>query len=377
MAMKVEFYRHNLNEKDIRNAMRVMRTLFLSTGITVDEFEKKFANSFESHLYAKGTINCTSALHLALMALGVGRGDEVVTTPLSYVATTHAIEYIDARPRFIDVEASTGNIDISKIECAINKKTRVILPVHLYGQMIDMRRVSSIARKHKLYIVEDAAHALESVRDGVRPGVLSDAACFSFYGTKSITSGEGGVLLTRHNALARIVAQLRHHGVSRPAANRYGKLYRHYDVPVLGWKYNMNNIQAALLINQLDRIKKNWKRRQQIVKIYEQEFASAGIEFPTTQVGVTHANYLFTIWVNPKKRDEYIHKLQRLGIGVAINFRPIHLMAYYRKKYGFTKGDFPNAERIGSRTISLPLYSKLTDNEVRHVIKKVKDICRS
>lgn len=373
----IEFYRHNLDEADIRSATKVMRSLFLSTGAVVAEFENKFARLFGRNMYARGTTSCTAALHLALDAVGIKRGDEVITTPLSYIATTHAIEYVGARPRFVDVEADTGNLDIQNIESHINKKTRMILPVHLYGQMVDMREVSRIGKKHKISIVEDAAHALESAHNGLRPGAVSDAACFSFYGTKSITSGEGGVLLTRHDSLSKIILRLRHHGVSRSAATRHGKLYQHYDVLDLGWKYNMNNIQAALLIGQISRIQRNWKRRQQIALRYAKEFGAAGIEFPTTRPGVTHSYYLFTVWVNPKRRDEYMHELQRQGVGVAVNFRPIHLMTYYRKKYGFSRGDFPNAERIGSRTISLPLYSKLTDSEVSYIISTVKRVCKT
>ncbi|TSC69714.1 MAG: UDP-4-amino-4-deoxy-L-arabinose--oxoglutarate aminotransferase ArnB2 [Parcubacteria group bacterium Gr01-1014_70] len=372
--MKVEFFKHNIDKSDIKSVEKILGTLFLSTGEEVMAFEKEFAGQFGKTFHARGVASCTAALHLALKAARVGEGDEVVTTPLSYVATAHAIEYTGARPVFVDVDPETGNMDIGRVEKAITKRTCVILPVHLYGQMVDMRHLFAIAKRCNVQLIEDAAHALEAARDGIQPGVLSQGACFSFYPTKSITAGEGGAFLSKNKKLADAVALLRHHGSSKSATSRYGQLYQHYDVPVLGWKYNMTNIQAALLRSQLPRVEKQWKRRKEIAERYADAFTKASIAFPQTEAGITHAHHLFTILVSPKKRDIILHELQKRGIGVGVHYRPIHLMSYYRKKYGYKPGDFPNAERIGASTISLPLYPKLTDREVRYVIDNVKEI---
>ncbi|MEK7649520.1 MAG: DegT/DnrJ/EryC1/StrS aminotransferase family protein [Patescibacteria group bacterium] len=373
--MKVPFFRHNIERADIGRVEKVLRGPVLTTGAYVRTFEEKltaFLGVRGGHV--RGTTSCTSALFLSLEAHGIGRGDEVITTPLSYVATAHVIEQVGAKPVFVDVDSRTGNINVDHIAEAITKKTKAILPVHLYGQMVDMKKMSRIARAHKLFVIEDAAHALEAERDGIRPGMVSDAACFSFYATKSITSGEGGAVVTRHKSIADHIAKTRLHGVSRSMADRYGKLYQHYDVPVLGWKFNMTNIQAALLIGQLARARKVWKRRAVIAERYERAFQKAGIEFLQTDPGVTHARHLSTALVDAPRRDEILHALESHGIGVAVNYRPIHLMTYYRKKYGYREGDFPHAESIGARTITLPLYSKLTDKEVSKVIEVVEKI---
>lgn len=372
--MRVEFFRHNIEKSDVKNVEKVFDSLFLSTGEEVTAFEKEFADRFGNAFHARSVASCTAALHLALQALGIGKGDEVITTPLSYIATAHAIEYTGAEPVFGDVDPETGNMDLDHVTNVITKRTRLILPVHLYGQMIDMKKLMSIARRHTLPVIEDAAHALESERDGAVPGALSQGACFSFYPTKSITAGEGGAFLTKNKRLAGSVALLRHHGSSKSAMSRYGRVYQHYDVPVLGWKYNMTNIQAALLRSQLPRVEKQWKRRAEIANQYAHAFTKAGVAFPKIEPGIKHAHHLFTIWVNPKRRDAVLHELQKRGIGVGVHYRPIHLMSYYRKKYDYKPGDFPNAERIGASTISLPLYPKLTDKEVKYVVDSVKKI---
>ncbi len=372
--MKVEFFKHNVDKSDIKSVEKVLGSLFLSTGQEVSAFEEEFAEKFGSNFQARAVASCTAALHLALLAAGVKKGDEVITTPLSYVATAHAIEYTGAKPVFGDVDPETGNLDLSRVEKAITKRTRAILPVHLYGQMIDMKKLMQIARRHKIAVIEDAAHALEAERNDIKPGELSLGACFSFYPTKSITAGEGGMFISKRSKAADDVALLRHHGSSKSAASRYGKTYQHYDIPALGWKYNMTNIQAALLRSQLSRVEKQWKRRDEIAHQYADAFTKAGIAFPKTEAGVKHARHLFTIWVNPKQRDSILHGLQKQGVGVGVHYRPIHLMSYYRKKYGYKPGDFPNAERIGASTISLPLYPKLTNREVRYVIDRVRAI---
>ncbi|PIQ77086.1 UDP-4-amino-4,6-dideoxy-N-acetyl-beta-L-altrosamine transaminase [Candidatus Peregrinibacteria bacterium CG11_big_fil_rev_8_21_14_0_20_46_8] len=372
---KVEFFKHNLSSRDIANLEKAARGLFLSTGDLVTQFEKNFAKYMDAK-YALGVTSCTAALHLALLALDIGPGDEVITTPLSFIATSNAIEYVGARPVFIDVEPKTGNMNAAKIEAAITKRTRAILPVHLYGQMCDMKTIAAIARKHKLSVIEDAAHAIESTRDGIQPGKLSDAACFSFYATKNLTSGEGGALTTNNKKLAERVRMLRQHGMSTTAADRYTKKYRHYDMLELGFKYNMYNLQAALLIDQLARLNVNLKKRAALVARYEKAFAKNPKITRITQLSETiaktrSAHHLYTILVPKSRRDTVMHKLQDKNIGVAVNFRPIHKMSYYKNKYGTQS--FPIAEDIGAHTISLPLYPRLTAAEQSYVIACVNE----
>lgn len=375
--MKVEFYRHNLNQKDIDNVVKVLRSLFLTTGAVVDEFEKEFSQ-YLGCSYSVGLTSCTAALHLALLAHGIGCGDEVITTPMTFIATANAIIYTGATPVFVDVENDTGLINAGLVKRAINSKTKAILPVHLYGQMCDMKTLSTIARKHRLTLIEDAAHAVEARRDGVRPGELSHAACFSFYATKNITSGEGGAVSTNSKKAAEKIKKLRLHGMSKSAAQRYSQRYRHWDMEMLGWKYNMSNIQAAMLLNQLKHIERYWRRREEICRMYEEGFKNLPqITCLRILPSSKSARHLFTILVPPQKRDRILAGLQKKNIGIAVNYRAIHLLAYYRKKYGYKRRMFPAAERIGDSTLTLPLYPALRDREVRYVINGVREAVES
>ncbi len=368
----IEFFRHCIDKKDIARVNRVLKSIFLTTGKEVEEFERKFS-SYLDLKYSVGTTSCTAALHLSLIALGIGPGDEVITTPLSFCATANAILHAGGRPVFVDVEEDTGNINADLIESHITKKTKAIIPVHLYGQMCDMVKIKKIANKYKLAVVEDAAHAIEAIRDSKRVGQLSDASCFSFYATKNITSGEGGAVSTNDENLADILCILRLHGIDKSAIDRYTKHYRHWDMPILGWKYNMDNIQAALLIGQLERIEALWQKRDKLWKIYEEELKGVkNIRLLKTLPGVKHARHLFTILVPPKKRDSLLWALQDRGIGVAVNYRPIHLLKYYRETFGYSEGDYPVAEEIGRRTISLPFYPYLKNTEVKYIVKVLK-----
>lgn len=372
--MRVEFCKHNIEKEDIKRVNNVLKTVFLTTGTVVKEFEGLLA-SYIGSKYAIGVTSGTAALHLSLIAYGVGLGEEVITTPMSFCATSNAIIFIGAKPVFVDVERETGNINAELMESAITKKTKAIIPVHLYGQMCDMNRIHGIAKKYGLHIIEDAAHAIEAKRDGIRVGKLGDTACFSFYATKNITSGEGGAIITNNSSKGKLMQILRLHGIDKSAIDRYTKLYQHWDMPIVGWKYNMDNIQASLLIGQLKKIDKLWSKRDRLWKLYERSLKDIkGIEILKTVPNSKHARHLFTILVNPRKRDLIMHALQKKGIGVAVNYRPIHLLKYYRKTFGYKEGDFPVAEDIGKRTISLPLYPKLKDKEIACIRKNIKEI---
>jgi len=372
--MKIDFFRHNLEDADIENVVKVLRGPFLTTGETVKEFEQRFA-CYLSIPHVVGVTSCTAALHLSLVVAGVGSDDEVITTPMSFIATTNTIEYVGARPVFVDIEPGTGNIDAAKIEEAITEKTKAIIPVHLYGQLCDMKRIRDIADKHNLSIIEDAAHATEAERDGYRAGFYGDFSCFSFYATKNLTSGEGGAIITKNEESAGLLKKMRLHGMSKNAIERYEKKYEHYDMEMLGWKYNMTNIQAAMMLHQLEKLERRLQKREKLCRRYEEAFSElSDVRLLTILPGVKSARHLFTILVAPGRRDEIMHGLQEKGIGVAVNFRPIHLMKYYAGKYGYKIGNFPNAEDVGMRTITLPLYPNLTYEEQDYVIQTVRDL---
>lgn len=372
--MKIEFYKHNIGPEEKESVGRVLDSIFLTTGQTVRNFEGELA-AYVGARHAVGVTSCTAALHLSLLALNVGSGDEVITTPMTFVATSTAIIHAGAKPVWVDVEKETGNINVDLIEEAITEKTKAIIPVHLYGQMCDMQRIRKIADKHGLFVIEDAAHALESERDGIRVGQLADTACFSFYATKSITSGEGGAVATNSKKLAEKIRILRLHGINKEAAERYTKRYERWDLLELGWKYNMSNIQASLLIPQLKKVEQYWKRREYIYKRYRDAFSELEkINLPKPYANSKSGYHLFTIWVDPKKRDIILKGLQKKAIGVAVNYRAINLLTKFQRIFGKDRESFPVAERIGDSTISLPLYPKLKEDEIDYVVTSLKEI---
>jgi dTDP-4-amino-4,6-dideoxygalactose transaminase len=369
--MKVEYFKHNVGEQEINEVVKVLHSLFLTTGKHVDRFEEAFSEYLETD-YTVGITSCTAALQLALIAAGVKRGDEVITTPMSFVATANSIGMVNATPVFVDVEANTGNIDVNLIEKAITKKTKAIMPVHLYGQMVDMKKLLAISKKYNIPVIEDVAHALEAERDGIRPGQKSFGGCFSFYATKSITSAEGGAFTTNNQEIAKLVKKLRSHGISSELAQRVRTGLRTYDVDVLGWKYNMDNVQAALLLHQVKKAEKYWKKREEVAQKYRQAFTkNPHITMPVEAKNSKHGRHIFPIWVAPEKRDSILEYLIKKQIGAVINYPAIHLFTYYRKTFGFKEGMFPHTERIANSEISLPLYSKLTKKETDYVIKIV------
>ncbi len=321
--MHIDFYKHNLSEEDKQECLAVLNSLFITTGSRVNEFEEKFA-TYTGNEYAVGVNSCTDALFIALKYYDIKPGDEIITTPMSFIATANSIEYCGATPVFVDVEPDTGNIDANHIEEKITPNTKAILLVHLYGQMCDMKKIRKIADKHNLKIIEDCAHCIEGIRDGIRPGQLGDIGCFSFYATKNITSGEGGALTCHDAKTYEWLKKARLHGMSKNAADRYSKKYEHYDMEFLGYKSNMTNIQAALLIHQLEHIENFLARKEQISKAYDKGLKhNHKIQTPAVLKNSKHARHLYTIWVSESKRDQILHALQDADIGVAVNFRVI------------------------------------------------------
>lgn len=367
--MKIEFYKHNLTEEDIASANQVMRSVFLTTGPLVARFEKKFAR-YLSITEAVGLTSCTAAMHLALLRHGVGSGDEVITTPMTFVATATAIIQAGAKPVFVDISPKSGLLLPEAVEAAVTSRTKAILPVHLYGRMADMIGFAKVAKKHNLVLIEDAAHCVEGMRNGLRPGQLSDAACFSFYATKSMTCGEGGALVCKSTEDAAFYRSARHHGISKNASLRYAKKYEHWDMEIMGWKYNMDDIQAALLINQIDRLDETRKRRQDLEMLYRRLLQNIeGLYFiePPGENEIS-GHHLCTV-ILPKRcsRDEILHNLQKHGVGCAVNYRAVHTLTYFKKTFGYKPEDFPIANDMGNRTISLPLYPKLDEDDVMRI----------
>jgi UDP-4-amino-4-deoxy-L-arabinose-oxoglutarate aminotransferase len=371
--MKVEFYRHNLADEELISLQDTFRSTFLTAGPKTKEFEKKFAE-YLGIQQAIGLTSCTAGLFLGLKALGIGKGDEVLVPAMTFVASANVVLHCGAKPVLVDVEADTGLMDITSAERAVTARTKGAIPVHLYGQMVDMKALRHLAHKHSFALIEDAAHCIEGQRDGYRPGSLGDAAAFSFYATKNITCGEGGALVTNDFKLGEHVRLLRQHGMSKSAADRYHSPYLHWDMLELGYKYNMFDIQAALLLPQLATMEKRLTRREQICAYYESEFRRAGVEFPVVRDGARSARHMFIVWGPPGRRDLMLKELQARQIGVAVHYRPIHLLTYYREQFGYRPGIFPNAEGMGDRTLTIPLYPSLTDAEVEYVAKSVVDV---
>ncbi|CAO0823574.1 Spore coat polysaccharide biosynthesis protein SpsC [Desulfarculales bacterium] len=369
---RVNFFRHSLGSEEKEACLSILEGLFITTGGACARFEEEYA----AYLGVAKTVTVatgTAALELALMALDIGPGDEIITTPMTFIATANVCLELGATPVLVDVEPLTGNLDAALVEAAVTPRSKAIMPVHLYGAMCDMRALKAIAERHGLKIVSDCAHAIESRRDGLGSADLADLACYSFYATKNITCAEGGAVAVADPVLAERLKSLRMHGMSKGAADRYAGAFQHWDMLELGRKANLPDVLAAMLSPQLKRIEQMWQRREEVCRRYEEAFSKLpGVDFPRVPEGSKSARHLFTIWVD--QRDRFLNKLQTRGIGVSVNYRAIHLLSYYRQRFGYKPGDFPVAERIGDSTITLPLFPGITDQEVARVIEAVEEV---
>jgi dTDP-4-amino-4,6-dideoxygalactose transaminase len=373
-ATKVPFFLHDLGQPELDAIAEVLAGPILTTGEWVARFEQRFAE-YLGVRHAIAVTSCTGALHLSLLALGIGPGDEVITTPMTFIATSTAIMEAGATPVFVDVEPETGNLDASRIEAAITPRTRAVMPVHLYGQMCDMRAIREVADNYGLAVIEDAAHCVEGKRDRIGTGQLGETACYSFYATKNLTCGEGGALVTNDDEMAARLRLLRLHGMNKNANDRHKEGYKHWDMTVLGWKYNMDNIQAAMLLPQMDRLEENWRKRQAIAQYYEERLWDIpNLSRPRTMPGVEHSWHLFPVWVGNGMRDRVIEGLQSRGISVMVNYRAIHLLTYFSETFGYRPGAFPIAEKIGDASLSLPLYPNMPLEHVDLVVEALAQI---
>ncbi len=384
--MSVEFYRHQLGEAEAVEWRKVLEGAFLTLGPQVAAFERALGEYLvrgresQAAPHVVGTNSCSMGLLLALRALDVGEGDEVITTPMTFASTTNAILLAGATPVLVDVEPATGLIDPARVEAAATKRTKAIMPVHLYGQLADMRALVDIARRHNLRIIEDSAHGIEIERDGVRPGELSDAAVFSFYATKNMTCGDGGAVVTKNSDVADRLRRLRNHGVSKSASDRHGGTYQHWDLIELGYKANLTDLDASLLRVQLPKAEEKRAARESIVKRYElellrrvpalREASPQGVPGLIERRG-RGSHHLFTIHAPPAKRDALLTHLGKRGIGTAVNYRAIHLLTYLQDRLHLPRGTFPIAEEIGDRTISIPMFPTLSESAQDEVIEAV------
>lgn len=380
MKKYISFHSYSISENEKRELLDTLDSGWITTGSKTKRFEDQFAKYVKAK-YAIGVSSGTAALHLSLLALGIGKGDEVITTPLTFVATVNAIRYVGARPVFADVEPETLNINPQQIMKKINKKTKAIIPVHYAGQPCKMEEITKIANKNGLFIIEDAAHAIEAKSNGRKIGSISDLTCFSFHPIKNITTGEGGMITTNNKKLSDRLRIYSWHGLDKEAQNRYKKgQFKYYDMFYLGYKYNMTDIQASLGIHQLKKIDAFWGRRKRYSEIYDSILKGHPniLTLPSARKGDKNSYHLYPIRVKTENltiaRDEVINRIQKKNIGVSVHFQCVHLFSFYKKCLNYPLGSFPIAEYASERLISLPLYPKLTEEEVVYVAKTTKQI---
>jgi dTDP-4-amino-4,6-dideoxygalactose transaminase len=367
------------DEADIAAVTDCLRRRWVGTGPMVQKFEGDFA-TYKRAPYAVAVNSCTAALHLALLALGIGRDDEVITTPMTFCSSLNAIIHAGARPVLADCDRHTMNIRPEAIEARIGPRTKAILVVHMCGRCCEMDAIVALAHRHNLALVEDCAHAIESTWRGKPAGTMGNAGCFSFYVTKNLTTVEGGMVLTSDQRLAERVRTLALHGMTKDAWKRFSdEGYLHYDVVEAGFKHNMTDLQAVLGINQLARIEEKSKRRKEIWETYDRELADLPCFLPQpAEEGTRHAYHLYTPLLDLERltvsRDQVLKALTLENLGVGVHYTAVHLHPYYRKTYGWKEGDFPDAEYVGARTLSLPLSADLTDEDVSDVVRGFRRI---
>ncbi|NLR75878.1 DegT/DnrJ/EryC1/StrS family aminotransferase [Leeia aquatica] len=379
----------DIGEEEIAEVVDALRSGWVTTGPKTRQFEADFAQYLGSSeadpLQAISVNSATAGLHLALEAIGIQPGDEVITTPYTFTASAEVIRYLGAHPVFVDIDPATFNIDPEKIEAAITPRTRAIIPVHFAGLACDMTRILQLARQHGLKVVEDAAHTLPSRHRGALIGTLqSDATVFSFYATKTITTGEGGMVVMRDKALAQRCRTMRLHGINRDAFDRYVSKTPawYYEVVAPGFKYNLTDIASALGIQQLKKADRFQQRRQQMAERYNAALADLPLILPpkATIAGDSHSWHLYVLQVRPEagiNRDQLIQAMADRGIGCSVHFIPLHLQPYWRDTYALKPEDFPHALQVYQGAFSLPLYTRMSDADVERVIAALRDILRS
>jgi len=387
---QIPFHRPAIGPDEEREVIDALRSGWITTGPKAKAFEREFAE-YVGARNALAVAHCTGALHLALFAIGLRPGDEVITTPFTFTATAEVMGYLGARPVFVDIDPGTFNINPARIEEALesgqHQKVRAILPVHFAGQVCDMDRVMGIARRYDLRIVEDAAHAVGSARHlegrGMsKVGAIGDITCFSFYATKNITAAEGGMITTEDDALAAKMAIASLHGMDRDAWKRYdasGSWF--YEIHDVGFKYNLSDVHAAIGLAQLRRVAELTARRQAIAQAYNEAFGPLEeLQVPYVGPGNEHAWHLYVLRLRPELlrvgRNQFVELLRSRGIGTSVHCIPLNKMDYYQTRYGYRSGDFPVAEDVYSRCLSLPIFPTMSSEDVAYVVDTVRALIR-
>jgi perosamine synthetase len=366
----------DIGEAEIAEVVETLRSGWITTGARTRQFEAEFV----AYTGAKHTLavnSCTAALHLALEAVGVKRDDEVLVPTVTFAATAEVVRYLDAKPVLVDCRADDLTLDVERAAAAVTPRTKAIIPVHYSGTPCDMDAIMALAKRHGLAVVEDAAHALPTEYKGRKVGTIGDITCFSFYATKTVTTGEGGMVTTANDAWADRMRVMCLHGISKDAWKRYtasGSWY--YEIQAPGYKYNLTDIASAIGIHQLRRCEEMWRRRRELAMYYREAFGQfEELELPAERPGTRHAWHLFPIRLRLEKltlnRAAFMDGLREAGIGASVHFIPLHLHPYYRDTYGCKPQDCPVAAREYERLVSLPLYSKMTDAEARRVVAAV------
>jgi dTDP-4-amino-4,6-dideoxygalactose transaminase len=368
----------DLGREEEQAVLRVLRSKWLSTGPATERFEKAFS-AYLGQGYAIAVANGTAALHLALASLGIRDEDEVILPSLTFVATANAVLYLGAKPVFADiVDADDLSISPLEIEKKITKKTKAILVMHYGGYSCDMQSIMDIARRHGLYVVEDAAHAPGAEYQGKKCGVLGDIGCFSFFSNKNLVTGEGGMVATRHKEWAEKVRRMRSHGMKALSWNKYHGHLSSYDIEKLGYNYRTTEIQSALGLLQLKKLDRNNRRRKKLVEIYRKELKETKeISIPFSHFKGIPSYHIFSILVAPfVDRNRVMERLKDFGIQSSIHYPPVHLFSLYRGQFGYKKGDLPKTEDVSQREITLPLYPLLDTGDVKWIVKKLKEAIR-
>jgi len=373
----------DIGEEEIAAVVQALRSGWVTTGPKARQFEADFAAFLGGGVEAIAVNSATAGLHLGLEAMGVGPGDEVITTTHTFTATAEVIRYLGADPVLVDVDAATLCIDVDAVAAAITPRTKAIIPVHFAGRAADMQPLLALAKKHGLRVMEDAAHALPTTCGGQLVGTLaSDVTVFSFYANKTMTTGEGGMLVTRDAGIARRARVMRLHGINRDAFDRFTAKVPswYYEIVAPGFKYNMTDIAAAMGIEQLKKVRAFADRRTQVAAWYDEALAGLPIVRPPHAApGDVHSWHLYVVQLADGAgvgRDQFIERLFAQGIGCSVHYIPLHLQPYWRDTYGLTREMFPVSQRIYERTLSLPMYSRMTQGDVARVAAAIREALR-
>lgn len=370
-----------IHQAEIDEVVDSLKSGWLGTGPKVKRFQENFA-AYKGVAYAAALNSCTAGLHLSCVALKLQPGDEIITTSMTFCATVNAIIHSGATPVIVDINPDTFNLDPEAIESKITPRTKAILPVHFAGRACNMDAIMDIAHRHNLAVIEDCAHAIETEYKGKKAGTFGDFGVFSFYVTKNVITGEGGMVISSDKDRIERIEVLGLHGMTRHAWQRFSDAgFKHYFVDECGFKYNMTDVQAAIGIHQLARVEESWLRRQEIWQKYNEAFANLPLKLPADiEPETRHAYHLYTIMIDQEKtgikRDEFLDAMTAEKIGVGVHYLSIAEHPYYQRTFGWKPEDYPSAMKVGRETVSLPISPKLTDQDVEDVIEAVYKIIK-